>query len=149
MKKYYAISNVPADSSEILNTCVVRNYRPIGMTNSSPAPTFLVTFSVLQINWIHPDMSMRGPHAELRFEHFKSVFKEDLVRITGGETEKLWWNITLKAENAAELQSLIAQEIKKNSQKLSPSGDLAKKVHWWQMLGERIKTCLNRSSTSK
>lgn len=148
MKKHSAISTDPAGSSETLNPCVVRKYRPVGLTNSSPAPTFLVTFSVLQIDWIHPDMSMRVPHAELRFEKFKSVFKEDLVRITGGGTEKLWWNITLKSEDAAELQNLIAQEVK-NSQQLTPSGDLTKKIHWWQMLGERVKTYLNRSSTRK
>ncbi|ODJ92264.1 hypothetical protein BB779_04120 [Pseudomonas viridiflava] len=144
MTKQYAISTEPAGSSEIRNTCVARKYRPVGLTNSSLAPTFLVTFSVLQINWTHPNMSMRASHAELRFEHSKGVFKEDLVRITGGTTEKLWWNITLKAEDAAELQNLIAQEVKNNPQQLTTSGDLTKKTHWWQMRWERVKTYLNR-----
>jgi hypothetical protein len=149
MKKHSEISTDPADNSEICNPCVVRKYRPLGLTNSSVAPTFLVTFSVLQINWTHPDMGMRVPHGELQFEHFKSAFKEDLVRITGGKTKKLWWNITLKAEDAAELQNIIAEEIKKHSLKLTPSENLTKKTHWWKMLGEHVKTYLNRSNTRK
>lgn len=87
-----------------------REYHPIAALSGAQPVKFQVSPSFLHVDIGQPYTKMAVKLGQLRFEDATMTFdKIPVVNVCGGSGSDLFWQITLKPEDAADLKVLIAE----------------------------------------
>ncbi|MFG0501118.1 hypothetical protein ACF8GD_00425 [Pseudomonas putida] len=87
-----------------------REYHPLGAQPGAKPVKFHVSFKHLHVDIVHPYTKLCTPISQLSFEDEKfGLERIPVVRVSGGTGTDLFWNLTLKPEDAADLQAVIVE----------------------------------------
>lgn len=87
-----------------------REYHPVGAQPGAKPVKFHVSFKHLHVDITHPYTKLCTPISELSFDdELFSVERFPVVRVSGGTGSDLFWNLTLKPEDAADLKAVIVE----------------------------------------
>lgn len=85
-----------------------REYHSVAALRQALPMTVTIAIDFVQFDSRNPDMSMRAPLDKLRIE--SSAYAGSPVwKVTGEVNKDHWWQVTLNAEDGAELGALIAE----------------------------------------
>lgn len=95
-----------------------REYNPLAALSGAAPVKFQVSPFSLHVGIGQPYIKLAAPLNQVRFEddHF-GLEQQPVVRVTGGAGTDLFWQVTLRPADAADLKALIA-EIKTAAQSL-------------------------------
>lgn len=87
-----------------------REYYPMGALPDAKPVKFHVSFKHLHVDIVNPYTKLCTPISQLRFENEKfGLERLPVVRVSGGTDADLFWNLTLKPEDAEDLKAVIAE----------------------------------------
>lgn len=87
-----------------------REYHPIGSQLGDKPVKFHVSFKHLHVDIVHPYTKLCTPISQLTFEDEKfGLQRIPVVKVCGGTGTDLFWNLTLKPEDAADLKAVIVE----------------------------------------
>lgn len=87
-----------------------REYRPVASFDQASPVKFQVSPKHLHVDIGQPYTKLASPLSHLRFDATTMTFdKTPVVNVYGGAGSDLFWQITLKPEDAADLQATIAE----------------------------------------
>ncbi|HEX8590633.1 hypothetical protein [Pseudomonas sp.] len=87
---------------------ITREYHPVAQPPGALPVTVSVAINFVQFDVRNPAISLRAPFAQVRIE--SATFAGNPVcKVTGEASKDQWWQVTLSAEDGAELAGLIAE----------------------------------------
>lgn len=87
-----------------------REYHPLGALPDAKPVKFQVSLKHLHVDIARPYTKLCTPISQLNFEDEKfGLERIPVVRVSGGTGTDLFWNLTLKPEDAADLKAVIVE----------------------------------------